>query len=224
MLEAHAPTSFTQLQMQPLLDRACTALAGTSLHLPSGLNADAAQARIDAAYVLHQRAGVSCGLQAEELKALLRSLAESGDTLHAWVLGEMAAQMGIDRRVIVEARWFQGRSQVHDLYWCTHRVLLASRFLHVALRHKDWSSELDTCVLAGPWIEETENIDLAGEVLFCIQHCAAEPSGLYGRLLEWLVSCQRADGSFGAPDPSPFARAHTTAAALLALAGEIERG
>lgn len=221
MLEAHAPATFARLAMPSVLAAAVTQLESVPLELPATLTPAAAQARIDAAYVRCRRGGECCGLDPSEVDALLRHLVDGHHVLHAWVLGELAAMMGVDRRVLREDRWYRGVSRRHDLYWCTHRLLLASHYLHQPLRSEDWQPELTELARAAHWIRKCADEDLAAEALICMQCVEAPPPAAYHVLLPWLLAVRSTGGDVGGRGHADAA--HATAAGLLALAGDVDR-
>ncbi|ATB30468.1 M55 family metallopeptidase [Melittangium boletus] len=215
MLEGHAPRVFSRWGLEPTLQTAGAALAEISLSLPVGLAPEEAMARIDAWFVRRERGFSTAPLAPSSLRAYLERAGGEGQGLYAWLLGEMVAACGIDVRLSIPERAYRDVSRVADLYWLTHLYLLDSRYLRIPVRSPDavaWTEEL---LAAAPWVREQGLVDLAAEVVFCLQCVEESGGGAHASLLSLLIERQDARGGLG--------DAHATAAALLALAGACER-
>lgn len=127
--------------------------------------------------------------------------------LYAWLLGELAARLGVDERVIVgRERPFAHVSRLHHAYFLTHLVLLDTDYFARRVTHPraaDWADELAQLV---PWLEKKPNADLAGEVAFCLAVLGRDPAAARA-----LIASEQPD------EP------HTVAAVLLGLVVEQAR-
>lgn len=226
MLEGHAPRLFARWELKSVLDEAVSALAAVSAAFPPGLDADDGMARIDALYVRRERGLDHPAPEPLALTRYLEHLDGDGYGIHAWLIGELAAASGAAGRLSFPDRPLRGQSRAGDLYWLTHLYLLDSRYLRAQLgdpRAAAWNEEL---MVAAPWLAATGQADLGAEVAFCLQLAGEAGSGAHRLLLEMLVARQREDGRLldQASEANPEdTGAHTTAAALLALAGAEER-
>ena len=127
----------------------------------------------------------------------------------------MVAVCGIDVRLSIPERAYRDVSRVSDFYWLTHLYLLDSRYLRVPVRSPGavaWTEEL---LAAAPWVREHGLVDLAAEVVFCLQCVEESGGGAHASLLSLLIERQAPRGGLG--------DSHATAAALLAFAGTCER-
>lgn len=216
MLEGHAPRTFARWELAPVLRSAVDALAEVPLELPSGLDAEVGMARVDAWFVRHERSLPNRSLEPAALRAYLEHLDDTGSGMHAWLLGEIVALCGVDVRLPIAPRALRELSRLMDLYWLTHLYLLDSRYLRLPVRAPDagtWTEDLREAL---PWVLEQGNVDLAGELAFCLQ-CVGEVRGApHAALLSFLAEQQEPGGAMGAD-------AHATATALLAFAGARER-
>jgi hypothetical protein len=222
MLERHAPQVFTELDLGAHLVAAIDDLADVPAALEPELLFPAAQARVDACFVRSERNVGGPRLDAAELGVLLRQLASCGDDIYVYILGEMAALIGIESQIPLEDRPYRDDDRTEDLYWLTHVFLIASRFLAKPVRPEQLGHHIEELFLAVPWVIETEQVDLAAEMAICLQlvgeHSAAEHHALLG-----LVDKHTGDDGL-VRDPSADdlwleLADHATGAALLALAG-----
>jgi D-amino peptidase len=227
MLEGHAPTVFTRLELGPVLEAAVAALAEVPLALASGLSPDVGMARVDAWFVRRERGLPHAPLEPPVLRAYLEHLDEEGHGIYAWLLGEMAATCGLDVRLSIPERALRDVSRLVDLYWLTHLYLLDTRYLRTPLtdsRAVAWTEEL---LVATPWVVAEGQVDLAAELAFCLQ-CAGEAAGgAHEALLALLSRHQQSDGRMcegsSEEESADDGTAHATAGALLAFAGAEER-
>jgi D-amino peptidase len=181
-----------------------------------------AMARVDAWYVRHVRGLESSAPPAEELRRYLELLEAGGLSIYAWLLGELALACGLDVRLSYPQRPPRGDSFPADIYWLTHLFLLDTHYLRRPLsdaRAPEWIEEL---LLAAPRLIAEGQADLSAEVALCLQ-CAGEAGGgVHEALLELIIRRQQPGGEVKDVVPeeeSPWEVAHTTAAAMLALAG-----
>ncbi len=166
--------------------------------------ADRLQAGVDAWYCRHLAGLPHSPPDPERLKAALQWLADDDQLIYAWLIGEQAARCGLDVRVKLENPRPLREHPLHDAYWLTHLVLLDTDYLARPLSHPDastWGDELEQQV---PWLLRERNLDLAGEVAFCLRFMGRDA----GPLLNLL---ERA---------GPGIDAHQQATALLALSAE----
>ncbi len=225
MLEGHAPGFFAHAGLRPVLDEAVEALAHVPLELPPGLAPNDGMSRVDAWYVRRER-GLSHPTPTEyTLRQYLQHLNGEGYGLHAWLLGELGAQCGVDMRLMFPERALRPYSYVMDLYWLTHLYLLDTRYLRTPLRSPQapaWTEEL---LAATPWLVSERQVDLAAEFAFCLQCAGEQGSGPHEELLALLAAHQQPDGRVleevgGQGEENA---AHATAGTLLAFAGAEER-
>ena len=167
-------------------------------------SADRIQAGVDAWYCRHLAGLPHAPPDTEKLRAALQWLADDDQLIYAWLIGEQAHRCGLDVRVKLDAPRPLQEHLLHDAYWLTHLVLLDSDYLARPLSHPDapaWGDELEQLV---PWLLNDPNLDLAGEVAFCLRFMGRDA----GPLLNLL---ERA---------GPGVDAHQQATALLALSAE----
>jgi len=157
------------------------------------------------------------------LGGYIRSIAET-DGVFAWLLGELASQIGGTQPLSLEPRPFR-HERLPDLYWLTHLFLLETRYLRRPLPARGFESELEELFLAVPEIRTQRWLDIAAEVAFCLQAAGETDSHEHVLLLECLAEHQEASGQVrdpsaeAAPDDAARVEAHVTAAATLAFAG-----
>jgi D-amino peptidase len=222
MLEGHAPRAFTRWGLGPTLEQAVEALAAVPRELGPEVAPILGMARVDAWYVRHMRGLESSAPPAEELRRYLELLEAEGLSIYAWLLGELALACGVDVRLPHLERPQRGDSFPADLYWLTHLFLVDTHYLHRPLsdaRAPEWTEEL---LLAAPRLIAEGQADLGAEVALCLQ-CAGEVGGgVHEALLELILRRQQPGGEVTdvvQEEESPWEVAHTTAAAMLALAG-----
>lgn len=223
MLEGHAPRFFTRWQLGPTLERAVEALAAVPRALGPEVAPTLGMARVDAWYVRHVRGLEPSAPPDGELRRYLESLDAEGFPLYAWLLGELAHACGVDVRLPYPERHLKDASRAADLYWLTHLFLLDTHYLHRPLSDAhgpEWTEEL---LLAAPQLIAEGQVDLGAEVALCLQLAGEAQGGAHAALLELIIRQQQPNGEVreAAPESaqSDWEVAHTTAAALLALAG-----
>jgi D-amino peptidase len=227
MLAGHAPGFFRAEGLAPALDEALRALAAVPVGFPAGLHPAEAMARVDALYLGHHhgaaRAGDTLGLT-----AYVRSVAEAAP-IFAWLLGELMADLGLARPVILPERALRAKSRLHDLYWLTHLYLLDTRYLARPLAPAAWETRTEELLLATPWALAGRRMDVAAEIAICLQLAGEGETAEHHRILGALRAGQHPDGrvadpsSEGNPDPheAERLRSHATAASLVAFAGTL---
>lgn len=225
MLRGHAPGFATAVGLGPLLDEAVRALRSVDSTFPLGLHPMEAMARLDALYVAHEH-GIPRSIDHAELQRYIVSLTSS-QPLFAWLLSELAAQMGVARTITFPVRPLRHRARLPDLYWLTHEVLLETRYLSLPLPTRGWEVRTEELALAVPELVAEARADLAAEVAICLQAAGEGDSAEHARVVAMLAKLQEPSGrvidppSLAVSDVSDRERrlAHTTAAALVAFAG-----
>lgn len=220
MLQGHAPQRFEQAKLADTFSSALTALTELPAQFPLDLPPETAMARIDGCYLRHLHGLPINRPEERELAAYLHQLAEQGDLIYAWLLGELALEFGVDVRLRLGLRPLKG-SRVHDLYWLTHQFLLATRYLHSPLPGLGFKSRADELAAATAWIVEQKFVDLGAEVAVCLQLTGRRECRETQALVDLILGHQCKDGSVVDPSMEQHDNniAHTTAAAMLALAG-----
>lgn len=219
MLEGYAHEFFIYHSLDKELERMLGAFEGFAPGFPVTIDPDTALARVDICYVLNCHHRAYTLPEKAELAGYLAYLQESGDLIYAWLCGELLYRCGLDLRLKLPMRPYQGVSRLHDLYWVTHQFLLATEYLHRPLPRLGWDSRTDYLVESIEWIVSEGLADLGAEVAFCLQlsgrGAASQP------LQDLLCRCSTEDGMVvdGRLEPSLENHAHTTAAALLASVG-----
>jgi D-amino peptidase len=221
MLEGHTPRFFRDASLHPVLLSAIDALKDIPIIFESGLHPEDGMARVDAWYILQQRGQPATAPDRGMLSSYLEWLVDSGYLVYAWLLGEMAYILGVDARLRVPNRPFRDESRLIDLYWLTHLFLLETRFLQRRLPTIGWNSRIEELLNATSWIVEQRHVDLGGEVAVCLQLAGRHSSLEHEALIDLIMLNRQPDGTVLDPsaEDSQETAAHSTAAALLALAG-----
>ncbi len=219
MLEGFAPRVFAHWGLAAALREAVDALRAIPARIEAGLAVSEVADRIDAWYVRCERGGGTALAGA----GALRTLPADGpqEALERWVARAMARQLG----VVVGENPEPEVPRSGELYIETHRVLLASRFLRLPahgvpfprLVRALWAERL---LLAAPGVCARGEVDLAGELLFCLVWLGESCGRDVQALLDLLLRSQDGEGcvwDLAGDDPS-----HPTAAGMLAFAGVLE--
>lgn len=226
MIDHHAPGAFVELGLGPQLKQALGDLCSVPAALDPDIAFDTAQARVDACFVRHERGAVGPALDGEELGAMLWRLVISGDRIHAFILGEMAALLGVDARIPLGVRPYRGNDRTEDLYWLTHVLLIASRYLAEPACRNELAGPIAELSEAVPWVLESQQVDLAAELAICLQLVGEHRTPEHHALLALLESHTGSDGLVRDPSAAQlwFELAdHATGAVLVALAGARDR-
>jgi D-amino peptidase len=133
------------------------------------IDASRLEAGIDAWYCRHLKGLPHPPPDAVFLRAALQWLADDGQLLHAWLIGEQAARCGLDVRLPVPARPFLGVSRLHDAYFVTHLVMLDTDYFARGPTHPDAPEWADALAQFVPWLAQEPNDDLAGELALCLR-------------------------------------------------------
>ena len=139
--ETWAPRVFSRLRMQPLLDQALNALGDMPSRFSPTLKPADGMSRVDAWFICHRRGLPFTAPDPQEFSAYLHHLDAQGYALHAWLLGEMAAYVGMDARLQYPARMYRDRSRLWDLYWLTHEFFLATDYMSQISTVKSWATQ-----------------------------------------------------------------------------------
>jgi D-amino peptidase len=222
MLEGHAPRLFADAVLaQPLAD-AVRALAGLDTGFTPGLDPMTAMARLDSIYVQRERS-IEAPVDAQALADYIRRLAPA-QPLFAWLMSELAAQIGVPRPVTFPPRPLRMRSRLADLYWLTHEFLLDTRYLRRALPRRGWESRVEELCLAVPELVQQQRVDVVGEIALCLQLAGEHATAEHAEIVDFLRRHQEPGGR--TVDPPTLSaldaerrQAHTTAVALLVFAG-----
>lgn len=220
MLEGRAPRHFARSDLQPLLSQSLARLQAVPLTFPTTLTPNQGQARLDAYYLLHLRDLPHCPLHLPSFQRFIRRLQEDERALSAWIMVSMARAAGLPVADPFHGEPPPGLGPPMSLYWHVHRILIASDFLHRPPPVAPWESSVAALVAAIPWIVAGNFVDLACELLLCLQVLGAAGAEQHLLLRDLIVAHQAADGTVRDPLMTAYApqsAAHTTAAALVAL-------
>jgi D-amino peptidase len=217
MVRGHAPGFYAQHKLDRVFTTAVRRLDGIPRDLPAGLAAIDAMSRLDASWVEWAEGKKPALPAAEEARAFLAAVRERDGLLWAWVMSELAVQLGLDCKLTLEKpRPLREVSADEDLYWVTHLVLLETRYFSRPVGKGAFSEEAKELALAvGPALAVKE-FDLLGELAFCLQALGAdfEPAMAF----EPLVTVKGQVGK-----ETGYSGAHAAASALVALAGALDR-
>jgi D-amino peptidase len=228
MLEGHAPAFFAAEGLAPVLADAVARLAAVPVDFSPALDHGLAMARLDALYVAHERgAGRAPGPDGAQLAAYVRDLV-GRNAVFAWLMGEIAHQIGLPGRLSLRPRPFRRRHRMVDVLWITHLFLLETRYLQRKLSSgpsSGWGCMTEELLLAVPFLLRDGHLDAAGEVALCLVAAGEGRAAERAVVLSALAAHQQPDGSVAEPahlhpDPESRDRVHThcTAVALLAFA------
>lgn len=201
MLEFLAPRFFVEQRLAGPRDVALKALATLSTAFGRGLDAEEAMARLDGLYLCAVRGLPPRKFDPEALKACV---AQQEERLWRWLMGELAARLGVDARFPIESS---------GLYHLTHVVLVDSEYLM-----KPVSQPLEELERALDRLAREEAWDLLAECIFCLNRAGTPTKSA----VEALRGAQKKDGTFAESGSSPRVVAHCTAAGILALAGALD--
>jgi D-amino peptidase len=222
MLEGHAPRAFARWGLGPTLEQAVEALAAVPRELGPHVGPGLGMARADAWYVRHMRGLESTAPSTKALRRYLELLVSEGFSIYAWLMGELALACGVDVRLPSLERPRRGDAFPVDFYWLTHLFLVDTHYLRRPpgdARVPEWIEEL---LLSVPRLIADGQADLGAEAALCLQ-CAGEAGGgAHEALLELVLRRQQPGGEVKDVVPEEegaWEVAHTTAVAMLALAG-----
>ncbi|MFO0598611.1 MAG: hypothetical protein U0228_25110 [Myxococcaceae bacterium] len=168
MLEAVAPRLYATHGLAALHQQALEQCARIAPQFDDVTDPDEAQAIVDAWYLRHVRGLKHPRPQAAALRALLEHLEAAGNTVYAWLLGELAAKCGVDVRLTFSRADFKS-PRVFEGYYLTHLVMLDTDYFTRPARHADAGDWADAIAQLVPWLTRAPNPDLAGEVALCLR-------------------------------------------------------
>ncbi|MBI4852847.1 MAG: hypothetical protein HY819_13720 [Acidobacteria bacterium] len=225
MLSAYAPNIFKQFQLDNILNNTLENIKETKIELSLDLSPLEGMSIIDIWYILRERNFICPSPNKEILKAYLDDLLlKQGEIKYAWLLGEMAYLIGLDVRVDLLKRDYiffkEHLSNMDYVYWLTHKFLIGTRYLQRSLPSFGFSSLITELLSTVPWIIEEGSLDLAAEVAICLNLSQKTNTLEYKSLIRMLVDNIAKDGTVIDPllEDTTYSIAHTTAAAMIALA------
>jgi D-amino peptidase len=224
MLEGHAPGFFASHDLAPRLEEAVEALRRVPGSLPLDLDPDLLQARVDAWYVCRERRAPGSGIHPREAQEAIDMLLWRGHALYAWLVTRLLRQGGSPGILPMEDPALD--DPLLAIYFDTHRVLLATRYLRTPPEGGDLEAVVARLRRATPGVVERRQVDLGAEIAFALQAAGGTAAPEHAALVELVRSALEPDGT--AVDrstslPADEVAAHATAAALIALAGAEDR-
>lgn len=218
MLQGHAPRFFARHRLERAKGPALARLALVPRALPLELGALDAMSRLDAAWVEWASGRTPALPDAAQARAFVAAAKARDGVLWAWVLGELGEQLGLGARLEgLGERPLEGGSEEEVLYWLSHQVLFATRYLSRPLPPGSFAAEAQALGAAVGPLKVVGDADLLAEVAFCLQ-AIGEP---WEPAVEALAPFVGERGQVG--KETGYLGAHRAAAAAVALAGAVER-
>lgn len=217
MLEFLAPQFFAEHKLKAPLAAALEGLKKVPAGFGAKLDPDEAMARLDALYLRKVRGLEPRKFSPVALKAAIAAASRQLGTLYGWLMGELAAPLGVRARVTLSEQWPFRHDRVIHLYHLTHIVLVDTRYLMKSVP-QNLVEELIELHGAMDGLEEKGCWDLLGECVFCLNR-AGTPTP---RAVDALLGAQKSDGSFAEAGAGARSAAHCTAVGVLALAGALD--
>jgi hypothetical protein len=217
MLEAVAPRFFVAQQLGKKLDASLEALTKVPPSFGPKVGADEAMARLDALYLRQVRGLKPRAFKPAEVKAAVKRSGEQIGPLWQWLMGELAAPLGVEARLPLQTRWPFRADRVSHLYHLTHVVMIDTAYLMKPLS-RGLTDELVELYGALDGLAARHEWDLLGECAFCLHRAGTKTPDATAALL----AAQRKDGSFAEAGSSDRSAAHCTAVGVLALAGALD--
>jgi hypothetical protein len=225
MFSAYASKTFQKFALDKVLDKTLENIKDTKIEISLNLSPLDGMSLIDIWYVLRERNFVSPAPNKEDFKAYLDDLLlKKGEIKFAWLLGEMAYLIGLDVRLDYlkrDYRFFKDHLNEFDyIYWLTHKFLIGTRYLQCSIPSFGFSSVTTELLSKVPWVIEEGSLDLAAEVAICLNLTQKANTLEYKSLVRMIVDNVNEDGSVIDPllEETAYSAAHTTAAAIIALA------
>ncbi len=202
MLRGLVPSFFAEQNLAPVYDEALERCGRVPWRYDG--TSDQLQAIIDAWFCRYMRGLPHPQPEPEQLHAAFRAMREQDELIYAWLLGEIAARCGVDVRVRVPERLYRRSSKLIDGYWVTHLVLLGTDYFDRPATEQQTAAWVRELRRVEQFVLADGNLDLMGEVAFCLRFLKHDASAL----LEVLRAAPVAT------EP------HEQACALLALSAE----
>ena len=215
MLKGLAPRFFARHALRGELAQALDALDELPAEFPPQLDLDEGMSRVDALYFRRLHGLAVKPFASDALADYIAEVRLRNGLLPAWLMGEQARLLGVRATPALNARFpFQRRHPVLHLYFLTHLVMLDTHYFGqppLAGRYADelrhMEQAMDSLVHHGSW-------DLLAQCEICLAACRRS----HRVALEALRLAQSTDGRWCQPRHDERQNAHTTAAALVALA------
>lgn len=163
-----APLQFERRGLSAVLRAALAACEAVDFGFDGPLDADRAQAGIDAWYLRRLHGLTHPAPDRTRLAQLLRALEDDGQPNYTWLLAELARRSGVETDVTVDPRIFKSH-RLAEGYYLTHLPMVATDYFRRPLVHPEAGSWADAIADLVPWLERKPNLDLAGEVLLCLR-------------------------------------------------------
>ena len=217
MLEFLAPRFFVEKQLAGRRDGALKALGKLSTAFGPRLDVEEAMARLDGLYLRAVRGLPPRKFDRRALQRCVVRAEQQEGTLWRWLMGELAARLGVRAALALDERWpFAAQPTLH-LYHLTHVVLVETEYLRRPVPAR-LGRELGQLQQALEPLARAQSWDLLAECVLCLNRAGIRAD----RAIEALRAAQRPDGSFAEAGSSPRVGAHCTAAGILALAGALD--
>lgn len=229
MFAGYGKKSFQEFNLDPVLATLLEKIKDTKVTFSKDLAPLIGMSVIDIWYVLKERDIFYPVPNKEDLKAYLENLLlVEKEVKYAWLLGEMAYSLGLDVRLEPLKRdqkfYKQHLSNIDYIYWLTHRIFLGTRYLQRPLPSFGFGSVILELENISKLVIEQESPDLAAEVAICLALANKKDSMDYEYLLSIIIDNLSEDGSVLDPllEDTEYNLAHSTAAAMIALANLVE--
>lgn len=216
MVKGHAPKFFARNKLARPFASAVKALESVPRALPPGLPAIDAMSRLDAAWV-EWATGIEPKLPSrDEAGAFIDATLRREGALWAWVMSVLAGQLGLDCRLEVPRATVKLMSEEEHLYFLTHQVLFWTNYLSQPLPDKGPWPEGARLVQGVGAVLAVKQLDLLAEIAFCLQVLRVdfEPAMAFEAFVD-------ESGQLG--EDTGYSGTHEVAAALVALAGALDR-
>ena len=217
MLEFLAPRFFAEKKLAAASDAALKALQKIPAGFGVRLGGDEAMARLDGLYLSAVRGRCVRTFDRAALKRFIEQGEQKEGRLWRWLMGELAAKVGVDAALPLDGHWAFRQHPILHLYHLTHVVLLDTEYLMKPVPER-LGKELEQLQLATDRLIQVEAWDLLAECVMCLSRAGTSSRPA----IEALLGAQRRDGSFAERTASAREAAHCTAASFLALAGALD--
>lgn len=221
VLSHHAPKWFERVGASGAKAQAMDRLTELPAVLDQSVDPDVGLARVDAAWLAQRDGSAHPTLDAPAVTAYVEHLWSDGDVLYAWLIAKLALQLGLPIAIDMPERALQDEDRLSDCYWLTHLFLLDTEYLAEPLDRGSRCSETETLLNAAEWIASEGYVDLAAEVLLCLQIAGEADSQAHAALLGLVLAAVGEDGVVrdeGMDAGAGEMADHATGVALIALA------